>query len=160
MATNCEYMWVELAKAVPVLLSSALKFILGPIVGKALSLHPLTTWCATVSGMMLSVVTFTFFGGWIRGRILQRFTHAPMRATSNRRFSGLINKYGLGGIAFLTPILLTPIGGTLIAVGMGKPRNKIMLFMFISAAGWALAFIVAIYAFGRAVTNWIPGWLT
>ena len=148
-------MWQELAKAVPVFLSSSLKFILGPIFGEALGLHPVITWIATVAGMMLSVVVFTFFGGWIRARFLKR-PNKPSQATSNRRFSGLIKRYGLGGVAFLTPIFLTPIGGTLIAVGMGKPRVKIILFMFISAVCWALVFTIGLYAFGKAITNWMP----
>jgi membrane protein DedA with SNARE-associated domain len=149
-------MWQELAMAIPVFLSSALKFILGPIFGEALGLHPVTTWIATVSGMMLSVVAITFFGGWLRRRVLKKRPGEPQQATSNRKFSGIINKYGLGGVAFLTPLFLTPIGGTIIAVSMGKPRERILLFMFISAAGWALIFTVGIYAFGKAITNWMP----
>lgn len=66
-----------------------------------------------------------------------------------RRTAVLIRKYGLGGVAFLTPLFLTPIGGTIIAVGMGKPKNKIIVFMLISAIGWALVFTALIYGLGR-----------
>jgi membrane protein DedA with SNARE-associated domain len=149
-------MWQELAKATTVLLSSALKFILGPVEGFTFQLHPLITWLATVTGMMLSVVVFTYFGGWIRKRVLKRFNKNEKPASSNRRFSGLIEKYGLGGVAFLTPILLTPIGGTIIAVSMGKPKEKILLFMLISAMSWGTALTAAVYAFGKMIMNWLP----
>jgi len=149
-------MWQELAKAVPVVLSSALKFVLGPLEGFALGLHPATTWIATVVGMMLSVTLVTFFGEWMRSRLQKRVIGKPKSAGSNRRFAGVIKRYGLGGVAFLTPLFLTPIGGTLIAVSMGKPREKIILFMFISGACWALVFTLGLYAFGKAIINWMP----
>lgn len=150
-------MWQELAKAIPVLLSSALKFILGPTTGYALKLHPATTCLATIAGMMLSVVAFTFFGDWIRKHLSKRF-QKPKTGTSNQKFTGL-KKYGLGGVAFLTPLLLTPIGGTIIALSMGKPKEKILLFMLVSAIVWAVAFTFGIYAFGKAITHWLPNLL-
>ncbi|MFM7850780.1 MAG: hypothetical protein ACKO96_02430 [Flammeovirgaceae bacterium] len=149
-------MWQELAKAIPVFLSSALKFILGPIEGYALGLHPITTCIATIGGMMLSVVAFTFFGEWIRKRIFRTRLANSQKSTSSRKFSGIIKKYGLGGVAFLTPLFLTPIGGTILAVSLGKPRNKILLFMLVSAVCWALVFTTAIYGFGKVITNWLP----
>lgn len=149
-------MWQVLAKALTVLLSSAIKFILGPAEGFTFQLHPVVTWAFTVSGMMLSVVVFTYFGGWIRQRVLKRFNKKENAASSNRKFAGVIKKYGLGGVAFLTPILLTPIGGTIIAVSLGKPKEKILLFMLISTMSWGAVLTVAIYAFGKAIIKWFP----
>lgn len=140
----------EILKAIPVFLSSALKFIFGPLEGYGLHLHFITTIVATVGGMMLSVVAFTFFGSWLRRRLLRRFFQKKSDGEKpHKRWKEFIAKYGLGGIAFLTPLFLTPIGGTLIAVGMGKPKNKIILFMLISAVGWAVVFTSIIYLLGR-----------
>ena len=140
----------EILKAIPVLLSSALKFILGPIEGYFAGLHFVTTFLATVSGMMVSVVAFTYFGDWLRKGILRRFFKKKNQEEKpHTKFRDFIAKYGLGGVAFLTPLFLTPIGGTIIAVGMGKPKNKIILFMLISAIGWALVFTSIIYLLGR-----------
>ena len=143
----------EIVKAIPVFFSSMLKFILGPLEGYGLRLHFVTTVVATLGGMMVSVVAFTFFGDWLRHGILKRFfkqkNQDPNAQLKKNRFSGFIAKYGLGGVAFLTPVVLTPIGGTLIAVGLGKPKNKILLFMFISALFWALVFTSLIYLLGR-----------
>ncbi len=143
----------EIVKAIPVFLSSMLKFILGPLEGYGLHLHFLTTVVATLGGMMASVVAFTFFGDWLRHGILKRSFQKKNPDENSQpkknRFSGFIAKYGLGGVAFLTPIFLTPIGGTLIAVGLGKPKNKILLFMFISAVFWAFVFTFIVYLLGR-----------
>ncbi|MBI1768979.1 MAG: hypothetical protein HY015_07720 [Bacteroidetes bacterium] len=139
----------EILKAIPVFFSSALKFIFGPLEGYGLHLHFITTIISTVGGMMLSVIAFTYFGDWLRKGILKRFFQNKNRKMPTRRTAVLIRKYGLGGVAFLTPLFLTPIGGTIIAVGMGKPKNKIIVFMLISAIGWALVFTALIYGLGR-----------
>jgi hypothetical protein len=101
--------------------------------------------------MMTSVVAFTFFGDWMRKKILNRFGKGKKFSRSNRNFVGVFKKYGVAGIAALTPLLLTPIGGTILAVGFGAPKDKIIVFMFISAAFWAIVFSFAVYLFGNSV---------
>jgi len=146
----------EILKAIPVFLSSALKFILGPIEGYLAKLHFVTTFISTVGGMMLSVVAFTYFGDWIRTGLLRRFFQSKNEAEKHHsRFGDFIKKYGLGGVAFLTPLFLTPIGGTIIAVSMGKSKNKILVFMLISAIGWALVFTFLSYWFGPKILKWL-----
>jgi len=143
----------EIVKAIPVFLSSALKFILGPLEGYGLKLHFLTTVVATICGMMVSVVAFTYFGEWLRHRLLRRFFQKK-KADQNsekkkNRFSWFIAKYGLGGVAFLTPVFLTPIGGTILAVSLTESKKKILLYMFISAIFWAFVFTAIVYLLGR-----------
>lgn len=140
----------EILKAIPVFLSSALKFILGPLEGYGLHLHFITTVLATIGGMMVSVIAFTYFGAWLRTRLLKRFFQKDQSSGQTPgRFSGFIKKYGLGGVAFLTPVFLTPIGGTIIAVGLGKPKNKILIFMLVAAVFWAFVFTSIVYLLGR-----------
>jgi membrane protein DedA with SNARE-associated domain len=142
----------EILKAIPVVLASAIKFIVGPIAGFELKLHPVTTALSTILGMMISVTAFTYFGDWLKRRVFKNFFDKPSNPSESRRkFMVLLRKYGLGGIAFFTPLILTPIGGTLLAVGTGKPKEKILLFMLISAMAWSALFTFAIYAFGKAV---------
>jgi membrane protein DedA with SNARE-associated domain len=142
----------ELLKAIPVLLSSMLKFVLGPIGGFAAGLNPITTILSTVLGSMTTVFAFTFFGEWLKTKVLNRFIGKRKRFTVNsRKFVTIWRKYGMVGVATLMPILLTPIGGTILAVGFGAPRSKIIFYMFISASAWAIIFTFAIYEFGKAV---------
>lgn len=142
----------EILKAIPVVLASAIKFIFGPIQGYALKLHPFTTVISTVLGMMISVVVFTYFGEWLKKRFFKNYFNPPKNPSNFRRkFLIMLRKYGLGGIAFFTPLILTPIGGTLLALGLNKPKSKILLFMLISGIAWGVIFTAAIYAFGKAV---------
>ena len=142
----------EVLKAIPVVLASAIKFIFGPLQGYALKLHPITTLISTVLGMMISVVAFTYFGDWLKNRFFKNYFNPPKNpSNARRRFLIMLRKYGLGGIAFFTPVILTPIGGTLLALGLNKPKAKVLLFMLMSGIAWGIIFTVAIYAFGKAV---------
>ena len=145
-------MWEEILKAIPVYLSSMLKFIFGPIGGYAAGLNLLTTILATVAGMMTVVLSFTYAGNWLREKVINRFFGKRKKfSESNRKFVKIWKKYGLIGVAALTPIILTPIGGSILAVSSGSPKEKIVLFMFISASVWSVIFSVAIYFFGNEV---------
>jgi len=145
-------MWETILKIVSVYFSSMLKFILGPVGGYAAGLNLVTTILTTVAGMMTVVLLFTFSGNWIRQNIIHRFFKKRSKfSVSNKKFVAIWSKYGLVGVAILTPLFLTPIGGTLLAVSSGSPKEKIIFFMFISAAAWSLIFSSAIYFFGNAV---------
>lgn len=133
------------------------KFILGPLGGYAARLHPIITVLVTVGGMMTSVVVFTYFGEWLRVKL----QHGPLKkrkrfSPRSRKFVKIWKKYGLTGVAVLTPLILTPIGGTILAVSSGSPKEKILLFMLISASAWAIVFTVIIYFFGHHV---LPDWV-
>jgi len=142
----------EILKAIPVFLFSMLKFIFGPTLGFAARLHFITTVLATIGGMMTTVVAFTYFGEWMRTILSKRFFREQKKFTpKNRRKVTLWRKYGLTWIAFLTPLFLTPLGGTLLAVSSGSPKEKIIFFMLISATAWALIFSTIIYFIGGEV---------
>jgi hypothetical protein len=147
----------EILKAIPVYLSSMLKFIFGPAGGYAVGLNLVTTILTTVFGMMTMVFLFTYFGDWIKAKIFSRYMKKSSRFTvGNRRFVNIWKKYGLAGVALLTPIILTPIGGTLLAVSSGSPKDKIIFYMFLSASFWSVIFSLTIYFFGNEV---LPDWL-
>lgn len=52
---------------------------------------------------------------------------------------------GMAGIAFLTPILLTPIGGSALAVSFNVGRVKLIGFMLVSAVFWAIIQTLLVY---------------
>lgn len=137
----------EIIKAVSlVLLPSTLKFIFGPFAGKAAGLHMLTTMIATASGMMTSVVAFTYFGEFLRARIIKYFgKNNSLDSKKPKENSTFFKKYGLAGISLLTPVILTPIGGTLLAVGVTPNKTKIIFYMLISACAWSVIITLAVY---------------
>ncbi len=145
-------MWEEIIKAITlVYLPSTLKFIIGPLTGYAVGLHILTTIVCTIAGMMTTVVALTFFGDWIRNSIFKKLFHREPKPMEQRsKLMQYILKFEIGGIAFLTPIILTPIGGTILAISFGTPKEKIILYMFISATFFSILFSVLIYFFGNS----------
>lgn len=146
-------MWEEILKAFSVYVSSMIKFIFGPIGGKAAGLHLITTMVVTAAGMMTVVFGFTYFGEFLRVKIINRFGKKKEADELQQKKSGFFKKYGLAGIALLTPVILTPIGGTLLAVSVSPNREKIILYMFISACVWSVLLTVAVYFGYDAVMN-------
>jgi hypothetical protein len=145
-------MWEEILKAVPIYLLCTLKVIFGPTLGYAAGLHFITTILVTIGGMMTSVVAFTYFGEWLRIKILKRWIKTRKKFTpGNRRIVMVWKKFGLAGIAVLTPLALTPIGGTVLAVSFGAPKEKIIFYMLISSILFTLSFSALIYIFGNNV---------
>jgi membrane protein DedA with SNARE-associated domain len=148
-------MWEEIVKAITmVMLPSMLKFIFGPFAGKAGGLHFLTTAISTALGMMISVFAFTYFGEFIRTRILRKLVKKKKDVPPLKNKS-IVARYGLAGIAFFTPILLTPIGGTLLAVSFTRQKEKIILYMSISAIVWSFIFTTAVYVGYEAIMKLI-----
>lgn len=150
-------MWQLILKVATVYFSCMLKFIFGPLGGYAAGFPLITTILVTVAGMMTVVFLFTFFGNWFRVKVIGRFFKKRNRfSLNNRRFVTIWKRYGLIGVAALTPIFLTPIGGTILAVSSGSPKEKIILYMFISACIWSIIFSCALYFFGNEVLKYLP----
>lgn len=145
-------MWEEILKAFSIYLLCTLKVVFGPTLGYAAGLHFITTVLTTIAGMMTSVVVFTYFGGWLRMQIKIRWLKNQKTFTPrNRRIVMIWKKFGLAGIAALTSLGLTPIGGTIIAVSLGAPKEKIILYMFVSASVFSIVLSSLIYLFGNSV---------
>jgi len=121
------------------------KFITGPVLGLAAGYTVIETILLTVSGMMSSVVVFSFIGGKIKKFAEKHLTKPkPKFSKKSRAIVKIWNKYGEIGIAALTPILLTPIVGTLIMVSFGIKKKRIFIQMLISAFAWAIFFSLSL----------------
>ena len=141
---------MDLLKYISVIVTSMFKFLIGPPVGYQLDLSFLESFLLTTLGMMAGVIVFTFLGRQIKIHIYDRFIRPKQLFTPrNRRIVRVWRKYGLLGIAFLTPIFLSPPGGTLIAVSFGEKRRRIFLYMFVSGAFWSFIEVALIYFFGN-----------
>jgi hypothetical protein len=140
-------------------LPSMIKFILGPIGGYAAGLNVITAIISTFAGMMTVVTIIVYSGNWFRDRVINRiFPNRKRFSERNRKLALTWRKYGLVGVAILTPLVLTPIGGSIIAISFGGQREKIMLFMALSAAFWSVVFNAAVYFFGQRLPDFLD-WL-
>ena len=132
------------------------KIIFGPTMGYAAGLSPLLTVLITVAGMMTTVLIFTFFGEIIREKILGRFIKPKKVFTKkNRRFVKIWRKYGELGVAFLTPILLSPPGGSIIAMALGGSRKKTIGYMFLWSVVWSTVITYTFYYSGDALRDFL-----
>jgi hypothetical protein len=104
------------------------------------------TALSTAFGMMLSIVLVTFFYHFLKVRVFPRFSKKRKLFTpANRRKVSIWNRYGILGVSFLTPVILSPIGGALIANAFGEKKYKIFLWMTVMALGWGFVMTYAVY---------------
>jgi len=144
-------MLVEILKYLSVYLISMVKFFGGPVTGVSLGLSYLETVLLTIAGMMTSVVIFSVvgraFAGWVSQR--RRARNKPVFNKKNRRVVRIWRRFGVSGVAFLTPILLTPIFGTVVAALFGAPRKRIILHMLWSSFFWSAVLNFIVYELGQ-----------
>lgn len=124
---------------------SLFKFIAGPVLGSAAGYGVVGSITVTVGGMMTSVVLFTLIGSKFKDYLKLRFNKKkPIFSKKNRTLVKVWKKYGQFGIAAITPLVLTPIGGTLIMVSFGAKKRHIYLNMLLSSLFWATIFCLSI----------------
>lgn len=127
-------------KYLSVALASTLKFFGGPIAGVVLKLTWWETAICSAVGMMFTVFVLTYLGGAIRNVIQKRRKSPPKKFTRTNRIAvNIWRKFGIVGIAFLTPPLFTPLFGPILAVAFRVPKPSIFLWMSASALVWGLA---------------------
>lgn len=136
------------AKYISVALASMIKFVAGPVTGVALGLEWWETALFTVVGMMLSVVVFLFLGTAIQHLISRYGQQKPRLFSKRTRLAVKVwKKSGMTGIAILTPLLFTPIGGTLIAVSFKVPRFTIIAQMLLWGVILGVIITLVVYEF-------------
>ncbi len=120
---------------------SMFKFIFGCLGGALRGFSFLEILIVTVLGMMTSVIIFTYFGIAIRNWFFIIFRkRRKIFSKRSRRMVRIWRKYGIIGVAFMTPLLFSPIAGTLIAVSFGEKKQRIFFHMLWSAILWAVIF--------------------
>ncbi|GAB2614086.1 hypothetical protein GCM10027035_08220 [Emticicia sediminis] len=128
---------MNFAKYLSVIAISMLKFAGGPLTGLAIKLSWIETAICSVVGMMLTVSLIVFSGDFIRK--IFRKDKPTKKFTKMTRFGVKIRqKFGLIGIAFLTPLLFTPPVGAALSVAFRYDKKAILLQMLISAVVWAI----------------------
>lgn len=145
-------MELKILKYLGVLGGTMIKFIFGPTTGFISGLSYIETVICTILGMMLAVCAVTLLGLPFRNFILQKFGKNAKKFTPRKRMTVRVwKKYGIIGIAFLTPLILTPIGGSIIAVSFGEKTQKIILAMFISCVFWAFVLSAVVFFAGDLI---------
>lgn len=136
--------------------SSMLKFIAGPLIGAASGLSFWQTALLTAGGMMTTVGIFVWAGHPLRKYLIQRFGSGKKFSPRNRRFVKVWGKYGLPGLAIITPLILSPMVGSMIATGLGGKPSRIMIWMGISAVVWAFIFSSSLPFVLHLIKDFLP----
>ncbi|MBA9079336.1 MULTISPECIES: hypothetical protein [Rufibacter] len=124
-----------------------MKFIGGPLAGMAMGLSFGATLALTVAGMMTSVFLFSLIGTAVHKQYMvrQRAKNKSLFSKKNRRIVKVWRRFGMSGIAFLTPVILTPIGGTVLASVLGVSKSRIVLHMLWSAVFWGFSLTLILF---------------
>lgn len=120
---------------------SGFKIIFGPTLGMAYGLSIAETVVLSLLGMMTTVYLLSYFGPEIRRLINRIFTRKKKRRNftpKRRRFVRIWRRWGVPGIAFLTPLLLSPIGGALMVNALGGKRREILKWMWVFGGLWSV----------------------
>jgi hypothetical protein len=121
-----------------VFITSMFKFALGPLAG--IMTNDMSVFEAAVFailGMMTTVIIIASIKDDFRQKLVWKFKRNKALFTRrNRRIVRIWNRYGLAGVAFLTPVLFSPIVGVFVAISFGGSKRKMVKYMFVSAAFW------------------------
>ncbi|MEN3040564.1 MAG: hypothetical protein ABDH66_03365 [Bacteroidia bacterium] len=141
--------WELFLKYFSIFLMSGFKFMVG--VAMSIAMH-LTFWeqfLITTLGGIAGVVFFTYLGDRLRQWIARR-RQRPSSNAPSPKWVYLWQKYGLWGIAFLTPPLLSPPIGTAIALVFGTPRRVVVQRFALAMIVWGIFF--------AGIWDWVRGW--
>jgi hypothetical protein len=143
-------MLIKFLEVTTVLFWASLKYMFGLAFATGFDLGFIPSVLLTVAGGMAGVLFFGFLGKQIIvlwNKYIRK--KKPVRVRFGKFPRLMVNfkqKFGLAGIAFLTPILLQVPIGTLIAVRMKHSIPKISLYMLISFTLYSVVFCGAYYA--------------
>jgi membrane protein DedA with SNARE-associated domain len=139
---------------------SGLKFVPGVLAALALKMSFWETTLTTGLGGMAGATVFSYFGDRISQivrRIKRRYflrSSPPPSPKPETLAQRIWKRYGLAGVAILTPPIFSPPIGTAIALGFGTPPAKIVAHMCVSFAMWApLAGTLSLFDYRSALRS-------
>jgi hypothetical protein len=95
---------------------------------------------------MATVTIIVTLGKAILGLIAKYRTTKPKIFSKRIRYAvDIWKRFGMKGIAALTPLIFTPIGGSLLSLSFKVPIPRILLLMGISSLIWSLIYVAGIY---------------
>lgn len=136
-------------------LIASIKFLFAPFDAERNGFTWLESFTVTTAGGLIGILAFTFLGEniahWWRhlmALIKSIFLRRPAAVierkprknfTRSRRFIVRIKmRFGLAGVAFVTPCIISIPIGTLVAITFYKKRQRVLLFLSVSLLFWSL----------------------
>jgi Na+-transporting NADH:ubiquinone oxidoreductase subunit NqrB len=123
---------------------STVKVLAGLAMAITHGMKPWEIFAALAAGSMIGVTFFTFFGltirRWRKERRMRLGIVKPLNYRKARKWKRMWLRFGLPGIALLTPPLISPPIGALIAVIFERRKGRILAYMGVSILLWSALF--------------------
>lgn len=112
---------------------------------------------ANIMGGILGIVIFTYLGSFIQEYMVKTYPNKFGRkfTRSNRFLIKVKQRFGLGGVAALTPILLSIPVGVFFALALTHDKKKILISMTMSMLFWATVICLPYYLFNISIISMI-----
>ncbi len=112
---------------------------------------------ANIIGGTIGIVLFTYLGDFIQAYCIKKFPNQFGRkfSRSNRFLVRVKQKFGLGGIAAFTPIILSIPVGVLFALALTGDKKKVVFSMMISMLFWATIIFLPYFLFNINIFEWL-----
>ena len=125
-------MMVTLVKLLSAAALGAIDLWFGIPAGLASGLSPVASGAAATAGGLVGAALVT-----LAGERLQRWAYSRgWLAKRRERIERMWNRYGILGVAFQAPIFTGAPIGTLLALALGAPARKLLLWMGVSVVLW------------------------
>lgn len=136
-------------------LTAATKFLFAPLAGYYLGMSLKTTLVVTTLGGLTGIFLSSVLGAMIRKywrsffclflapfskQSYRELVNTPPRRFSrmNRLIAHVRRKFGLAGLAFITPLLISIPAGMIIAMNIYSRKGRVIAAMIISLLFWSL----------------------
>ncbi len=103
-------------------------------VGIVLELHPILAGLAATVGNLAAVVLVVV----LEGRLRQWIPRYGRFTTQEERLKRVWGRYGLVGVALLSPLITGAPLGTALALVLGAPVRRLLLWMIVSVVVWGV----------------------
>lgn len=153
-------MLTKIISVLLITLGSAFKYSWLTVIAAESNFGLLTGFIINFSGGVLGVYGFTFAGEFIKNWLIKRRKDTgkaapPIHSFRNKILVFLRKRFGLSGIAFLTPILLTIPIGIAISLTITKDKQKIIRYTLLSCFLWTCAILIPYKIFRIDISEWI-----
>jgi membrane protein DedA with SNARE-associated domain len=148
-------------KTVLILLTAATKFMFSPGMALEEGYDKAETIIITTIGGWMGILFFYYLGGWftdvIIGFIVKRFRKKKKKYSTKgkRRIIRIKQRFGVIGISFLTPTILSiPIGSVIASKYFSKNRMTIP-YLFFSLLLWSIIITIASEPIVRSIQKFL-----
>ncbi len=147
-----------------IVIGSAFKYSWLTVIAAESNFGIFSAFAINFSGGVLGVYSFTFLGEFLKKWFLKQrrekgMSPTPVHSFRNKFLVFLRRRFGLKGIAFLTPILLTIPIGIAIALTITKDKQKIIRYTLISCFLWTAVIIIPYKLFHVDLSEWIVSFI-